>query len=290
MNPLALIVHGGAWDVSSELEEQCRQGIERAADRGWSVLKTGGTAIDACEQAIVELEEETVFDAGIGSHLNRDGKAQLDAIIMDGRTLKSGAVACVEHIRNPIQLARFVLDKSDHMLLTGYGAEQFASELGLSLCDSSIFSIPAEIQRWSQRSSEARLGTVGAVALDQSGNLAAGTSTGGTFFKHPGRIGDSPLVGCGCYADNEAAAVSATGHGESVMKIVMSKLANDLVSAGHSPQEAADGAVAILRRRTTGRGGLIVLDRQGRVGAAFSTNNLVRAYRTLHDTSAVVAV
>src|SRR5262249_30992293 len=232
----------------------------------------------------------TVFDAGIGSHLNRDGKAQLDAIIMDGRTLKSGAVACVEHIRNPIQLARFVLDKSDHMLLTGYGAEQFASELGLSLCDSSIFSIPAEIQRWSQRSSEARLGTVGAVALDQSGNLAAGTSTGGTFFKHPGRIGDSPLVGCGCYADNEAAAVSATGHGESVMKIVMSKLANDLVSAGHSPQEAADGAVAILRRRTTGRGGLIVLDRQGRVGAAFSTNNLVRAYRTLHDTSAVVAV
>jgi len=290
VNPLALIVHGGAWDVSSELEEQCRQGIERAADRGWSVLKTGGTAIDACEQAIVELEEETVFDAGIGSHLNRDGKAQLDAIIMDGRTLKSGAVACVEHIRNPIQLARFVLDKSDHMLLTGYGAEQFASELGLSLCDSSIFSIPAEIQRWSQRSSEARLGTVGAVALDQSGNLAAGTSTGGTFFKHPGRIGDSPLVGCGCYADNEAAAVSATGHGESVMKIVMSKLANDLVSAGHSPQEAADGAVAILRRRTTGRGGLIVLDRQGRVGAAFSTNNLVRAYRTLHDTSAVVAV
>jgi len=230
--------------------------------------------MDACEKAIVELEENPAFDAGIGSHLNRDRKAQLDAIIMDGVTLKSGAVACVERIRNPIRLARLVLERTDHMLLTGYGAEQFAAEQGFPLCDASIFLIPAELKKWSEH------GTVGAVALDKSGNLAAGTSTGGTSFKYPGRIGDSPLIGCGCYADNEGAAVSSTGHGESVMKIVMAKLVNDLVDAGRSPQEAAEQAVALLGRRTAGRAGLIVLDRKGRLGAAYSTSNLVRAYRT----------
>src|SRR5262249_11944406 len=150
-------------------------------------------------------------------------------ILMDGRTLKSGAVACVERIRNPIQLARLVLEKSEHMLLAGYGAEQFAIDNAFPLCDPSIFYVPAEVERWSQHTgTELRYGTVGAVALDQDGNLAAGTSTGGTFFKYPGRVGDSPIVGCGCYADNEGAAISATGHGESVMKTVMSKLANDL--------------------------------------------------------------
>ena len=291
MNPLAIIVHGGAWDVSPELKEQCRLGVERAVDRGWSVLKDGGTALAACEQAIIQLEEEPVFDAGIGSHLNRDGKAQLDAILMDGATLKSGAVACVERIRNPIQVARAVLEKSDHLLITGYGAEQFAIEQGFALCDPSIFLIPAEVKRWSERSEKTgQLGTVGAVALDANGNLAAGTSTGGTFFKYPGRVGDSPIVGAGCYADNEGAAISSTGHGESVMKIVMAKLVNDLVAQGRSPQEAADAAIAVLRRRTAGRAGLIVLDRKGRVGAAFTTNNLVRACRTSGDAAAVVTV
>jgi beta-aspartyl-peptidase (threonine type) len=290
VNPLAIIVHGGAWDVPPELTKLCRRSVERAVDRGWSVLNAGGTAIDACEEAIIELEEATVFDAGIGSHLNRDGKAQLDAIIMDGVSLKSGAVACVERIRNPIRLARLILEKSEHMLLSGYGAEQFATENSLQLCDPSVFAIPEEVDRWSKRLAAERLGTVGAVALDYHGKLAAGTSTGGTFFKHPGRVGDSPIIGCGCYADNEGAAVSATGHGESVMKIVMSKLANDLVSAGRTPQEAADMAISVLRRRTSGRGGLIVLDRQGRVGSAFSTNNLVRAHRTLNDSAAVIAV
>jgi len=291
MTPIAIVVHGGAWDVPPELAEPCRQGVSRAIERGWAVINAGGAALDACEEAVVELEEEPVFDAGIGSHLNRDGKAQLDAIIMDGRSLKSGAVACVEHIRNPIRLARRILDQSDHMLLSGYGAEQFATEHDMPLCDPSIFSIAAEVQRWSERvQHKLRLGTVGAVALDQFGNLAAATSTGGTFFKYPGRVGDSPLVGCGCYADNEGAAISATGHGESVMKIVMSKLANDLVASGKSPQQAADAALEALRRRTAGRGGLIVLDRHGRVGFGFSTNNLVRGFRTSRQPVAVVSI
>ena len=284
------MVHGGAWDVPPDLYKECRDGVARAVELGWQVLAGGATALDAVERAIVVLEDATVFDAGVGSHLNRDGKAQLDAILMDGVTLKSGAVAGVEHIRNPIRLARLVCDKSDHMLLGGYGAEQFAVENGLELSDPSIFGIPAEVERWQQRSHNGGShGTVGAVAVDGKGNLAAGTSTGGTFFKSPGRIGDSPLVGCGCYADNEGAAVSATGHGESVMKIVMSKLANDLVAAGKSPQEAADLALARLARRTAGRAGLIILDRQGRIGAAFTTKNLVRAYRTFDNPTPVIA-
>jgi beta-aspartyl-peptidase (threonine type) len=285
----ALIVHGGAWDVPDELYESCRLGAGRAVERGWKILASGGSALDACEQAIIELEEDPVFDAGIGSHLNRDGVAQLDAILMDGVSLKSGAVASVERIRNPIQLARLILQTSEHMLLTGYGAEQFAREHGFPLCDPSIFKIATELDRWTQRSAgSVRMGTVGAAAIDLQGNLAAGTSTGGTFYKYPGRVGDSPLVGCGCYADNAAAAVSSTGNGESIMKVVLSKAANDLVATGHSAQQAADAAVAILSRRTNGRGGLIVVDRNGGVGSAFTTKNLVRAFKTSDDPAVVI--
>ena len=300
MNPLALIVHGGAWSVPSNLIDRCREGALRALERGWAVLKNGGDSIDACEQAIIELEEDPVFDAGIGSHLNRDGKAQLDAILMDGATLKAGAVACVERVRNPIQLARLVLEKSDHVLLCGYGAEQFALENGFPLCDPSIFQIAVEVIRWNERSEckpdraqpskDEKFGTVGAVALDVRGNVAAGTSTGGTFFKYPGRIGDSPLIGCGCYADNEGAAVSSTGHGESAMRVVAAKMINDLAASGRSPQEAADIAVATVMRRTGGRVGFIATDRQGRIGAAFSTDNLIRAYRTSSMNEPIVAV
>jgi beta-aspartyl-peptidase (threonine type) len=287
----ALIVHGGAWDVPSQDIDRCRAGAQRAIDRGWAVLISGGSAIDACEESVIELEEDPVFDAGIGSHLNRDGIAQLDAVLMDGRTLKAGAVACVEHIRNPIRLARLVLEKSEHLMLCGYGAELFAAENDMSLCDPSIFRIESETKLWALRSGKVpSFGTVGAVALDTKGNLAAATSTGGTMFKYPGRIGDSPLIGCGCYADNEGAAVSSTGHGESIMKLVMAKMINDQVAAGRSPQEAVEIAVAAIHRRTSGRSGAIVVDRQGRIGAAFSTKNLVRACRTAADTEATVMV
>jgi beta-aspartyl-peptidase (threonine type) len=289
VNRLALIVHGGAWDVPPELYDRCREGVRRAAVRGWHILQNSGSALDACEQSIIELEEEPVFDAGIGSHLNSSGKAQLDAILMDGASLATGAVACVERIRNPIRLARLVMQRSEHVLLSGYGAEQFAGEQGCELCDPSIFLIPEVVEPWSRRAAETRrFGTVGAVALDANGHIAAGTSTGGTFFKHPGRIGDSPIVGCGCYADDEGAGVSCTGHGESVMKIVMAKKANDLVASGYSAQDAAERSVELLGRRTGGRAGLIVLDRAGRVGASFSTKNLVRACITTDNPNVLV--
>jgi beta-aspartyl-peptidase (threonine type) len=261
-----------------ELEHSARSGVERALAAGWAILKAGGSAIDACEHAIVLLENDPVFDAGIGAHLNREGRAQLDAILMEGASLKSGAVAAVEQIRNPIQLARRILDESEHSFLVAAGAEQFALARGMQLCDPKDLITPYEFQRWQNQAKVALPnGTVGAVARDRAGNLCAGTSTGGTFLKHPGRVGDSPLVGCGCYADNESAAVSCTGHGESIMKIVMAKSVADLVAAGHDAQSAADAAVQILSRRTAGAGGLIVIDKTGRFGASFSTPHMTWA-------------
>jgi len=281
MRDLTLIVHGGAGTIRPEIEPGARAGVVRALEKAWKILEAGGPAIDACEQAIIELEDDPVFDAGVGAHLNRDGKAQLDAILMDGATLQSGAIAAVERIRNPIRLARRILDKGQHSLLVGSGAEEFAVESGLALCDPSELVTPYEQQRWTMKAAEpAQHGTVGAVALDAQGNLCAGTSTGGTFFKHPGRVGDSPIIGCGCYADNEAAAVSCTGHGESIMKIVMAKTASDYVASGHDAQSAADAAIKLLSRRTTGAGGLIVVDRVGRVGASFSTPHMTWATKT----------
>ena len=279
---MALIVHGGAWEIPYHLIETCQKAVKRAVDRGWSVLTEGGSALEACEQAIIDLEDEPVFDAGVGSHPNRDGKVQLDAILMDGATLKSGGVVAVERIRNPIHLARIILEKSEHMLLAGYGAEQFAVEHGIALCDPKDLITEVEGRLWSSIAGKAaNLGTVGAVAVDSHGNLASGTSTGGTLFKYPGRIGDSPLVGCGCYADDASAAISATGHGESIMKVVLAKTANDFVAAGNPPQIAAEEAIAYLTKRTGGCGGLIIVDREGRVGFAFSTPNMAYGYRTL---------
>jgi beta-aspartyl-peptidase (threonine type) len=282
MRPLTLVVHGGAGNIRPEIESVARSGAERALATGWAILQAGGSALDACEQAILQMEESPVFDAGVGAHLNREGNAQLDAILMDGVSLKSGAVGAVERIRNPILLARRILDKSEHSFLVASGAEQFAVSEQVRLCDPEELRSAYERQRWAQRcQEEVRVhGTVGAVALDAEGNLAAGTSTGGTFFKYPGRIGDSPIVGCGCFADNESAAVSCTGHGESIMKIVMAKSAADSVAAGCNGQTAADAAIEVLKRRTSGNGGLIVVDRAGRFGVSFSTPHMTWAART----------
>jgi beta-aspartyl-peptidase (threonine type) len=278
---IALVVHGGAWAIPSDLKQPCRKGVLASLERGWNVLQDGGSALDACQEAIIQLENDPIFDAGLGSHLNRDGQIQMDAILMDGRTLKSGAVVAVERIRNPIRLARLVLDRSEHMLLAGAGAERFALENGLPLCDPNELITDREAQIWSQKSGKtANFGTVGAVAIDSQGNLASGTSTGGTFYKYPGRVGDSALVGCGCYADNSSGAVSCTGHGESMMKLVLAKSASDFILSGKSAQEAAAAAVSLLGNRTTGRGGLIIVDRDGRVGTSFSTPDMAYAFRT----------
>ena len=186
MTEPSLIVHGGAWDIPGDLVRVCQNAVQRALNRGWNILENNGSALDACEQAIIELEDEPVFDAGVGSHPNRDGKIQLDAILMNGATLKSGAVVAVEQIRNPIHVARVILEKSEHMLLAGYGAEQFALEHGIAFCNPKELITEREAQLWASLSGKAAdLGTVGAVALDTQGNLAAGTKNLAYAYRTP---------------------------------------------------------------------------------------------------------
>ena len=295
----SLIVHGGAWSIPDEAVEDCRLGIRRALQAGWKILSPGGAAMDAVEAAIVSLEDDPTFDAGIGSHLNRDGRVQLDAIIMDGATLKAGSVAAVERVRNPIRLARRVLEKSEHMMLVAAGAETFAAENGIPLCSPDELVLDREKTAWRRCLEDSHaaehhftheFGTVGAVALDAAGHLIAGTSTGGTCCKFPGRVGDSPLIGCGCYADAEGGGVSCTGHGEGIMKIVMAKMAVDLLhdSRALTPhrreggdtigQAVADACVRKLAHRAHTTGGLILLDAEGRPAAAFNTPRMAYGF------------
>jgi beta-aspartyl-peptidase (threonine type) len=316
--PIALIVHGGAWDIPDDEVAEHQAGCRSALEIGWQVLSAGGSALDAVEAAVRALEDAPIFDAGVGSVLNRDGDVELDAAVMDGPTLRSGAVAAVRRVKNPITLARRVLE-SPAVLLVGQGAERFAEAAGIRLCDPADLIVERERRRWEElhqqgdyqaqdafgaRSADKETGrqaegntplppvslsshpplkhpsdTVGAVALDQYGNLAAGTSTGGTANKLPGRVGDSPLIGAGLYADNQTGGCSTTGWGESIMKVLLAKAATDLIGAGHEPLAAARAAIDILDRRVGGLGGCILLDRQGRVGFAFNTPRMAYAYR-----------
>jgi beta-aspartyl-peptidase (threonine type) len=282
-------------------------GIAHALAAGYAVLEGGGTAVEAVEEAVVVMEDDETFDAGRGSFLTRDGRVQLDALVMEGATLRAGGVACVERLRNPIRAARLVLEKSPHVYFVGVGAERFARQHGMALCDNmelvipreqarlhafqeaelaggtdETFSGPASSESGSSESGSALAShdTVGAVALDVHGNLAAATSTGGTLSKAPGRVGDSSLIGCGCYADNLSAAVSLTGWGEPIMKLVLGKWAVDRVAAGASPGEAADEAIAYLFNRLGGHGGMILLGPDGRVGLAHNTPRMAWGLRT----------
>jgi len=291
----SLIVHGGAWDIPDEAVNACNDGCRRALAAGWNILASGGSALDAIQAAVMVLEDDPVFDAGYGSHLNLDGKVECDAIVMEGATLRAGAAAGLHRIKNPVRLARKILDSSPHMMLVGEGAERFAKDSGLSLCKPEELVSEAEWQAYlrCKKDQHAAIhhrghdqGTVGAVALDEQGHLFAATSTGGTCCKLPGRVGDSPLIGCGFYADSEAGAVSCTGYGEAIMKIVMAKSAVDFLRRdSHSgenalalAQTAADDAVKLLLQRGKGTGGLILLDRSGTPEFAFNTPRMAYGY------------
>jgi beta-aspartyl-peptidase (threonine type) len=285
LHPIRLIVHGGAWDIPQALHQPHVEGCTKAAVAARDALVRGGTALDAVEIAVRLLEDDPTFDAGRGSFLNAEGMAELDAIIMDGHDLNLGAVASVRRIRHPITLARLIMTECEHALLVGAGAETFAQQQGLTLCANQELITTREWERWlAGRENETPKDlfgdTVGAVALDAEGNVAVATSTGGTFKKHPGRVGDSPLVGCGGYADNRIGAASATGEGEALMKVVISKTVCDLMAQGMAAQEAADAAIQLLIERTGGRGGLIVLGTRGDVGLAHNTPYLAHAYLT----------
>ncbi len=288
-----IIVHGGARQIAGKTHADHIAGTRRAAQLGLEVLHAGGSALDAVEKAVRAMEDDPTFNAGIGSVLNRAGHVELDALIMDGRTLSLGAVAAVQDIPNPICLARALMEKTDHNFLVGLGARRFAMQNGLPMCVGSDLIVPREVERLQHLQQladyslerEFRPGksphpadTVGAVAIDADGHVAAATSTGGAAFKLPGRVGDSPLVGSGAYADDESGAASSTGHGESIMRVLLAKTATDAIRGGMTASEAAQFAVDLMYRRVGGYGGIIVVDRNGRIGSAHNTSSMPVAW------------
>jgi len=288
-----LVVHGGAWAIPDDMVDAHIHGVRHALASGWRVLERGGSSLDAVEEAVVIMEDDEVFDAGRGSFLNRDGKVQLDALIMDGATLRAGGVGCVERLRNPVRAARKILTESPHVYFVGEGAERFAAEHGVALCRNEDLIIPREVERLRAYQARTSSGgdddlfaptishdTVGAVALDRDGNIAAATSTGGTLNKAPGRLGDSSLIGCGCYANNESAAASTTGWGEPIMKLVLAKWTADRIAAGNLPEWAAQESMNYLKERLNGHGGIIVLDIHGHFGIAHNTPRMAWASKT----------
>jgi beta-aspartyl-peptidase (threonine type) len=291
--PLAVIVHGGAWYISPDEWEAHKAGCRAAAIAGFEVLRRGGDALDAVETAIVSMEDDPTFDAGLGAHLNQHGVVQLDAGMMDGCTYQVGAVAAVERVKNPICVARRLLT-SEHNMFVGPGAVAYAQACGVPLCDPEDLVVPRERGRWLEYrergeplsgtvfvggadEAPAESGTVGAVAIDREGNIAAGTSTGGTPFKPDGRVGDSPLPGCGYYADNALAGVSVTGHGEAIIRVQLARSAADFCAKLQAPA-AAEAAMRMLSDRVAGKGGLILIDYAGRVGYAYNTSQMARAF------------
>lgn len=289
-----LVIHGGAGviraDLTPEKEKLVRADLEAALKAGYGVLKNGGTSLDAVSKAIVVLEDSPRFNAGKGAVFTHDGRNELDSSIMDGATLRAGAVAGVHHIKNPVLLARAVMEKSPHVFMVGEGAEAFARSVGFEMVDPAYFRTD---ERWKQLQdvlkSEAKgqkaalgrmihYGTVGAVALDQAGHLAAATSTGGMTNKRYGRVGDSPIIGAGTYA-NAKCAVSATGWGEYYIRAVA---AHDICArheyAGKSIEQAAKEVVIDLIPRLGGDGGVIALDAQGNFTTPFNTDGMYRGW------------
>ncbi len=283
------MVHGGAWAIPDDAVEQHRRGVLAGLEQGWARLRDGGSAVDAVQEAVQVLEDDPTFDAGTGSMLNLEGHVELDAIVVRGQDLEAGAVAAVRRIKNPIALARKVLENSEHVLLVGAGAGRFAREQGIEEIAEEDLLVGRERQRleeWKRHGHKAERyfrgpsrGTVGAVALDAGGHLAAATSTGGTPGKYPGRVGDSPLLGCGCYCDDRAGGASATGYGESLLRATLCRDAARMMEDGMSAADSASASIARLKSRFNGHGGVILIDRDGRIGHAHNTPRMALAGR-----------
>jgi len=301
-----LVIHGGAGTIlksnmTPEKEKLYKQGLQNALDAGNDILKKGGSALDAVEATIKILEDDSLFNAGKGAVFTNEGKNELDASIMDGKTLKAGAVAGVTNIKNPITAARAVMDKSEHVMMAGKGAEEFAAMNGCETVNPSYF---FTTQRWldlqeakkedslkalhkdsttgllkQPDNHDYKYGTVGAVALDMDGNLAAATSTGGMTDKRYGRVGDSPIIGAGTYADNNTCAISCTGWGEYYIRLVMAKTISDKMQFAHeSLKDAADEMILKKLPALGGDGGLIAVDKNGNFVMSFDTDGMYRGY------------
>ncbi|QHT68304.1 isoaspartyl peptidase/L-asparaginase [Rhodocytophaga rosea] len=317
MSRITLVIHGGAGTITRksmtpEKEKAYKDKLNEALQVGYAVLKKGGSSLDAVEATIRIMEDSPLFNAGKGAVFTNAGKNELDASIMDGKTLKAGAIAGVTTIKNPISTARMVMEKSEHVLMTGKGAEQFAKEKGAEIVDPSYFYTEQRYQQLQKIKQEEKtqldhsedkgsldeeqsifegkkFGTVGAVALDQFGNLAAATSTGGMTNKRYGRVGDSPIIGAGTYADNQTCAVSATGHGEYFIRAVVAyDVAALMAYKGLSVKEAADEVVMKKLVKMGGEGGIIALDKNGNIAMPFNSEGMYRGYIKADGTSEVL--
>jgi L-asparaginase / beta-aspartyl-peptidase len=268
----AVIVHGGAGPIRDDSLPDRLDGCKAAALAAWEIVAQNGSALDAAEAAVMILENNPLFNAGTGSTLNQAGKVEMDAAIMDGDSLRAGAVAAVQRIKNPIKLARRILEDGRHIILAGDGALKFAREIGVPQCSPESLIAEHERERWAEKH-----GTVGCVVLDGNGKIAVATSTGGIFNKLPGRIGDSPLPGCGTYADDRGG-VSCTGLGEAIIRVVLGKTAIDILSEGIDPNAAARKSLELLEAKTGAQAGLILIDCHGRIGYARNTTHMPVCY------------
>jgi len=283
-----LIVHGGAWDIPPEQEPDHLAAVRRAVETVYPHLLAGMSALDAVEAAVRVLEDDPALNAGRGAVLNAQGEIELDAMLMDGKTLRVGAVGAVRNILHPVTLARVVMERSKHCFLVGSGANEFAREMGIAETHPRALITERELAYYLQHIRDnpsytagttfgpTAADTVGAVAMDVEGNVAAATSTGGIPGKHPGRVGDAPIAGAGTYADNQTGAASATGWGEYIMRVVLTKTAADLL-ATLPAMEAAAAAIKVLHDRVQGLGGIILIDRHGNYGFAYNTPKMAFA-------------
>ncbi len=292
MNKIAIAVHGGASEDSNFLREnqqEIEQGLSQAVEEAYCVLEKRGSALDAVVAAVQTLEDNPLFNAGCGSALNCRGEVEMDASIMDGSSLQAGAVSMVECVKNPISLARLVMEKTAHVFLSGYGALELATDYQLPLKPKSYFIKPHQYETFQrlflseskeERRTKKMTGTVGAVALDLYGNIAAGTSTGGVSNSLPGRIGDSCIIGSGCYANNETCAVSGTGVGEYLIRGVVAHTISMMMEFNMPLQQACDHVVHERNQRLKGEMGVIALNRQGDFGFSFNSEIMKRAWKS----------
>lgn len=285
---LSIIVHGGAKTITDDKIAANNAGCLAAVEAGWAVLTSGGTAKEAVEVAIRILEADETFNAGFGATLNTEGEVELDAAIMEGGSLGWGAVAAVQSVRHPISVARMIMEEKPRFLVAR-NAERFAVDNQVEMCAKEDLIADEPRQEWEEEQEVIdRPNTIGCVALDASGTLVAGTSTGGTTNQQPGRVGDSAIVGCGLYADNKLGGCSTTGDGESIIPVVLAKTAIDFLTGDRHPDEAAQMAIDTLASKVTGEAGCILIDRQGRVGWAHNSSDMACAYMTTAQDKAAV--
>ncbi|NQT24036.1 isoaspartyl peptidase/L-asparaginase [candidate division KSB1 bacterium] len=295
-----IVVHGGAWRIPDEEIQAHLNGIRVALQEGWKILKNGGKGLDAVERSVSVLEDDPTFDAGKGSILNTDGSVEMDASIMDGSNMKAGAVAALRNYPNPVQIARCVMDKTEHILLSGPGCESFAMKHGFHPSPIRELMTERELHRLESvmldedfRAEHAfgqKRGTVGVVVLDEQGHIAAATSTGGTPKKIPGRVGDTPIIGAGTYAEDGVGGVSCTGWGEAIMKVMLAKDVAERMRQDVDAQTSAEQSIVILKERVNGLGGLICIDKKGQIGVAYNTPRMARGTMTCEQDDFWVAV